>query len=96
MRLLGRVIENIRLFSIGLTGNQFIQPPTNKEELKGGSDMKLSLITIGCLLLLLLGCSPAVRPHDHVGVVKAEIEEINKGQVEVASSYFSDNAQMVS
>jgi ketosteroid isomerase-like protein len=27
--------------------------------------------------------------------VKAEIEAINKGQVDVASSYFSDDAQMV-
>ena len=57
--------------------------------------MKLSLILIGCLLLVLLGCSPAVRPHDPVGVVKAEIEAVNKGQVDTATSYFSDDAQIV-
>jgi hypothetical protein len=57
--------------------------------------MELSLILIGCLLLVLLGCSAAVRPHDPVGVVKAEIEVVDKGQVDVASSYFSDDAQIV-
>jgi len=57
--------------------------------------MKLSLILIGCLLLLLLGCSPAVKLNDPVGVVKAEIEAVNRGQNEVASSYFSDEAQII-
>ena len=48
-----------------------------------------------CFLVLLFGCRQATQPHDPVGVVKAQIDALNKGQIDVATGYFSDDAQIV-
>jgi ketosteroid isomerase-like protein len=65
-----------------------------KEKPEGGS-MKQLLILTACLIPLLFGCSPAVPPHEPTAVVRALITAVNRGQVDVASSYFSDDAQII-
>lgn len=56
---------------------------------------KLLMTLVPCLLLFANGCAPA-PPSDPVGVVKAEVQAVNKGQVDLAVSYFSDDAQVIS
>ena len=57
----------------------FVSLILKKEKPEGGNVMKLLLIFSACLLLLLFACSPAVKPHDPVGVVKTEIEGNSQG-----------------
>ena len=57
--------------------------------------MKSRLLVSFSLIVLISGCGQAPRPQDPIGVIRAQIEAVNKGQAEIAASFFSDDAQIV-
>jgi limonene-1,2-epoxide hydrolase len=57
--------------------------------------MKLKPLLPLCIIVLLFGCGKAVPPRDPVGVVKAQIDAIDKAQIDVATDYFSEDAGII-
>jgi hypothetical protein len=57
--------------------------------------MKAKLLVSFSLIVLISGCGHAPRAQDPIGVIRAQIEAVNKGRAEIAASLFSDDAQIV-
>ena len=56
--------------------------------------MKLPMV-LACICLVFVGCASAATPHDPVGVVRAEIDAINKGQSDTAANLFASDGQLI-
>jgi hypothetical protein len=57
--------------------------------------MKKFMVLMILPCLMLIACGTSVQPSDPVSVIRAEINSINKAQVDVATNLFSDDGQFV-